>query len=42
MPPEQMLKAIGVSCVVLVLAQHIPLEWWEGMLLGFGWMIILG
>jgi len=30
------LKAIGVGCCVTVLAQHIHIEWWEGMLLGFG------
>lgn len=30
------LKTIGVTCCVIVLAQHVSIHWWEGFLLGFG------
>jgi hypothetical protein len=37
----RLLKAVGVLCCVLVLNQHVTLDWWEGALLGFGIMLIL-
>jgi hypothetical protein len=36
------LKAIGVTCFVVVLSHHVQLDWWEGCLLSFGAMLILG
>ena len=37
-----MLKALSVSGMVMVLNHHIPLDWWEGALLGFGVIMLFG
>jgi hypothetical protein len=36
------LRAIGMGCILTVLQHHAGLSNWEGMLLGFGTMMILG
>lgn len=36
-----MLKVIGITCLMIVLNRYVPLEWWEGGLIGFGAYLIL-
>ena len=36
------LRAIGMGCVMTVISKHVAMESWEGCLLGFGTMMILG
>lgn len=36
------LRAIGVTCCIVVLNQHVPLQWYEGCLLSFGIMLAWG
>lgn len=36
------LRAIGLTCVMTVLSKHVQMASWEGCLLGFGIMMILG
>lgn len=36
------LMAIGMGCVITVLSRHVQMAQWEGCLLGFGTMMILG
>lgn len=36
------LRAIGMGCVITVLTKHVEMAQWEGCLLGFGVMMILG
>lgn len=37
-----MLKAAAVTGIVLVIAQHVDLAWWEGAILSFGIMLLVG
>lgn len=36
------LKIIGLTCLDIVLINHVPMEWWEGALIGFGAMLFFG
>lgn len=36
------LRAIGMGCVMTVLSRHVELTQWEGCLLGFSVMTVLG
>lgn len=37
-----LLRAIGVTCLVVVLGRHIDLHIWQGCALSFGSMLVLG
>lgn len=36
------LKAFAVTGMVMVLSQHVQLQWWEGGALSFGIMVLFG
>lgn len=36
------LRAIGLTCMLLVLEHHVHMNWWEGFLMGVGGMMVLG
>lgn len=37
-----LLRAVSVSGLIVVLDHHVHLDWWEGTLLGFCSMMLLG
>jgi hypothetical protein len=40
---NKFLKAASVAAILLVIQHHIPMSWWEGLLLGFGCtMLVIG
>lgn len=36
------LRSLGLTCMLVVLKQHVAMNAWEGCLLGFGGMMLLG
>lgn len=37
-----MLRAVSITGVVMVLAQHVDMAWWEGGVLTFATMLFFG